>query len=221
MKQQVTRFEKSTPRLAAFTLMGIGLLGLGLLQGSPTLGLGLEVAGAWVMLIGFAGATIFFLLMGSAPVPAGVEEIEVEDRVQVQLSDELQADLKSKLDDAISEMNDRNKDVLQNFAEAAEGIIAEVDKLKSQFEGMDVDSIVSGLKSLSEGLDIESTTEAISSMQNGISVLNNSLDDLNNLSTSETEKLENLLTEIRENFDSVNKEVQVALKQFEGFNSEA
>ena len=220
MKQQVTRFEKSMPRLAAFTLMGIGLLGLGLLQGSPVLDLGLEVAGAWVMLIGFAGATIFFLLMGSAPVPAGVQEIEVEERVQVQLSDELQADIKSKLDDAISEMNDRNKDVLQNFAEAAEGIISEVNKLKSQFEGMDVDTIVSGLKSLSEGLDIEATSEAISNMQNGISVLNNSLDDLNNLSTSETEKLENLLAEIRENFNSVNSEVQVALKQFEGFNSE-
>lgn len=221
MKQQITRFEKSTPRLLAFVLMGIGLLGLGLVQASAPLGLGLESVGAIVMLIGFAGATVFFFLMGSTPVAVGVDQVEVEDRVKVQLSDELQSDIKKKLAVAIEEMQNQNTSVLSQFAEVTEGLVGEVEALKQQFADMDVSSLASSLTQLSKGLDIEATMESLSSLQGSVSSVNNRLDDLNNLSTTEGEKLDNLLTEIRENFDAVNKEVKVALKQFESFNSEA
>ncbi len=221
MKQQITRFEKSTPRLLAFVLMGVGLIGLGLVQASEPLGFDLAQAGAWVMLLGFVGATVFFFLMGSAPVAVGADQVDVEDRVQVQLSDELQSDIKAKLDAAIEEMKSQNTEVLSQFAEVTEGLVGEVEALKNQFAGLDLDALTSSLTQLSQGIDIDSTMESLNSLQSSVTSVSSRLDDLNNLSTTETEKLENLLSEIRENFDSVNKEVQVALKQFEGFNSEA
>lgn len=215
MKQQITRFEKSTPRLLAFVLLGVGLIGLGLVQGSTHIGLSLEAPGAYIMLLGFLGSTVFFFLMGSTPVAIGVETVQSEDRVQVQLSNELEADIKAKLDAAIKDLHKRNTETLTGLANVTEGMISEVEKLTSQFGTMDVESVVGGLKSLSDGLDLDT----ISSIKGSISTLTRTLDELNSLSTSESEKLENVMTEIRENFEAMNKEVHVALKQFQGFNS--
>lgn len=236
MKQQITRFEKSTPRMLAFVLMGVGLIGLALVQGGPALGLELEVPGAALMLLGFIGATIFFAVMGSEPVPAGTEEVEAEEGVQVKLSDELENDMKQKVDQALQEVVDETKASLKEVSEKADGVSSEVDRIKSELEKVELESMAQSLKSVVDAFDADATAEMAESFKNSVSSVTSKLDELNSLSTQEVEKLENQLTEIKENFESVrgnmssevdtlinslkqtDDEVNRTLKQFEGFN---
>ncbi len=122
MKQHITKFEKSTPRLLAFILLGVGLIGMALTVGEPHLPFAAAEAGAWIMLGGFAGATVFLALWGAGPVPSGNDEVEVEERVQVQMSDELKADLKQKVDKAVSSLASDQKSLLDAVAKSSAGL---------------------------------------------------------------------------------------------------
>lgn len=247
MKQQVTRFEKSTPRQLAYALLGIGLIGLALFIGGDTIGLQIEAISFYIMLIGFAGATIFFIVMGGSPVPVGTAQVEVEDRVTVQLSDELEDDLRNKVETSLQEINDRNKEIVSKASnaaesvvsttneaaesavdktnEAAESMVAELNRIRESLSNIDVDKLASDLQSLGS-LDVAAANEAIDTLQNNVSSVNNQLDDLSNISTREAENLENTITEVRENLSAIistlnemDAEVNKTLQQFEKFNT--
>ncbi len=222
--------------MLAFVLMGVGLIGLGLVQGGPALGLELEAVGAVLMLLGFVGATVFFAVMGSQPVPAGIEEVEAEEGVQVKLSDELESELREKVNTALQDVVEETKSTLQQISEKAEGVTSEVDRIKSELENVQLESLAQSFKSVVDAFDADTTSDMADSFKASVTSVTGKLDELNNLSTEETEKLENRLAEIKENFESVREnmnaeveallkslkqtddEVNRTLKQFEGFN---
>jgi ABC-type transporter Mla subunit MlaD len=225
MKQQVTRFEKSTPRQLAYTFFGIGLIGMALYFAGPDLGFDVTTTAAWIMFAGFVGATIFFIIMGGAPVPVGTSHIEVEDRVRVEVSDDLEESIRAKVEGALEEMQQRNTEVLQRANDAAEGVANEVARLKEQLAAADIESVTNDLQRLSQNLDVESANDSINQLRDSIGAVNSNLDDMTRLSTTEAEKLENTVTEVSENLNAIvarlremDTEVQTTLEQFKKFN---
>jgi ABC-type transporter Mla subunit MlaD len=225
MKQQVTRFEKSTPRQLAYTFFGIGLIGTALYIGGSSLGFSVDVPAAWIMLLGFVGATIFFIIMGGTPVPVGTSHVEMEDRVKVEVSDDLEASIKAKVESALDEMQQRNTQIAERANEAAESVASEIERLKEQLAAADIESVTNDLQRLSSNLDVDSANEAINQLRDGVSSVNDNLDDMTRLSTTEAEKLENTVTEVSENLNAIvarlkemDNEVQTTLEQFKKFN---
>lgn len=145
MKQHVTTFEKSTPRLLGFAALALGLAGLTLAAGYDYLPFdeAVALAGSWLALIGFLAAALFLFLWGAAPVPSGTKEVEVEDRVQVKLSNELETALQQKLDKAVNEMVTAQKHKLNELGskvdEAINSLGSEIDGFKLQLSKVNVE----------------------------------------------------------------------------------
>jgi predicted nucleic acid-binding Zn-ribbon protein len=225
MKQQVTRFEKSTPRQLAYTFFGIGLIGTALYIGGSSLGFSVDVPAAWIMLLGFVGATIFFIIMGGTPVPVGTSHVEVEDRVRVEVSDELEESIRSKVEHALEDMQQRNTEILARANEAAEAVASEITHLKEQLAEAEIEKVTNDLKMLSGTLDVESANQAINELRDSINAVNSNLGDMTELSTTEAQKLENTVSEVSENLNAIvahlqdmDSEVQTTLEQFKKFN---
>lgn len=145
MKQHVTTFEKSTPRLLGFAALALGLAGLTLAAGYDYLPFdeAVALAGSWLALIGFLAAALFLFLWGASPVPSGTEEVEVEDRIQVKLSNELETALQQKLDKAINEMVTAQKNKIGELGSKVDEMInslgSEIDGFKLQVSKVDVE----------------------------------------------------------------------------------
>ncbi|MCH8567399.1 MAG: hypothetical protein LAT67_04015 [Balneolales bacterium] len=94
-------------------------------------------------MIGFLAATVFFVVWGGAPVASGTKEVEVEDRIQVKLSTEVEAAIQKKIDAAIAEMLNSQKVALSGVKEKADALTKtindEISKIKSDLGKVDVD----------------------------------------------------------------------------------
>lgn len=214
----------------AFLSVGIGLIGMALVIGGDFVGLGgMEAVFSYLMILGFVGATIFGFIAGGKPVPAGTAHIEMEDRVQVKMSDELRDEIKERVDKALDRVVNQNEDAVAKATTAAESIMGDIEQLRTKIEEINLDEVADQLQNIatkSSKIDADTALESIESLQGNVNSVNDKLADLMNLSTNEAERLENTVTEVSENLNSLietfrgmEQEVNKSLKQFENFNS--
>src|SRR5690606_17819399 len=147
-------------------------------------GLGGAAWPSFVMLGGFAVATVFLFLAGGSPVPTGVEDYEVEERIQVVMSDDLNNEIKAKVGKAIVEITQNHEQALEKFAKAAEEFAGKVAKLEATLDKANVSGVADQLSSLTSAIDLQSTSEALGSLKGSMSSLLSNLDDLSNLSSN-------------------------------------
>jgi uncharacterized protein YoxC len=151
MKYQITIFEKSAVRLAAFSTLGIGLIGLTLqiTQNSLPFGETAAVAGAWMALAGFLISTVCFIIWGNQPEAKGTKEIELENRVQVKFSEEMEAGVRKKLEEEIARLAKIQADSLNRLAtktsEMHLAIDKEIESLRTELRRTDVDTKMSAI----------------------------------------------------------------------------
>lgn len=233
MKQQVTRFQKSTPRLLAYLFIGLTLIGFALFLGGDTLGFVADGLASWLMVLGAVGATVFLLVMGATPIPVGTSHVEMEDRVQVKMSDELSTDIQASINDAVKEIKSQNRKKLDELNEQAaslveeqkkkldniasnassvsnnvDGLKSEINRIQDQLSDMDVGKLASDLQKLNSAIDIQGASDAIDELKGSVNSITGGLDNLENLSTKKAEELENTLNEISENLQSLVSSMQ-------------
>lgn len=214
MKQTITRFEKSTPRQLAYIFLGIGAIGLALTVGDSSLGFGLGSTAAWIMLAGFVLATVFLAIAGGSPVPVGTDTIDAEDGVKVQMSDELQGDIKKKVDAAIADLNQKHDAAISQMEKAGNDLVARVNKVSETLDNSNLSEVTSQLSKLSEGIDVESTSEAIENLKNSVGSVT---EISSNLESTKTE-LSTKTADLKEKMSEVEKELNNTLAQFQKFN---
>lgn len=234
MEQQVPTFGKSTPRMLAFLFLGVGLIGIGLLFGGSSLGLPTDTVAEFLTLGGFVLGGIFLALIGSAPVPTGVESMSVAgggDRVEVKMSNELAGEMKAAFQQAIKGMEAENKKVLDEAHQMLAQVTQEINNLKDleALAKMDIRSMVKNLQDMQGSVDVESLNEAINQIKAGSTTVMNNFDELANISSTQVEKIESKLQELEENISVSNKELKEkfttadrelakTISQFEHFN---
>lgn len=214
MKQTITRFEKSTPRQLAYIFLGVGAIGLALTVGDNSLGFGLGSTAAWIMLAGFVLATIFLAIAGGAPVAAGTDTVETEDRVTVQMSDELQGEIKKKVDAAIAELNQKHDAAIAQMEKAGNDLVERVNSVSTTLEKSNLAEVTSQLSKLSQGIDVESTSEAIENLKNSVGTVSEISSNLENTNSELTEKTAHL----KEKMTAVESQLNSTLAQFQKFN---
>lgn len=195
MKQHVTTFEKSTPRILGFAALALGLAGLTLAAGYEYLPFAESVAlaGSWLALVGFLAAALFLFLWGASPVPSGTKEVEVEDRVQVKLSNELETALQKKLDKAVNEMVTAQKNKIGELS-------AKVDEMINSL-GSEID----GFKLQVSKVNVEDK-------------MNNMVNELSKKQTQATQKVEQASSGLAEQMDKTKK--QLAESDLQGLQKE-
>jgi hypothetical protein len=229
MKQKATKFEKVSSRQFAYLFLGVGSIGLALTVGGPDLGINLGAAAAGIMLGGFALATVFLFLAGGAPVAIGVEEYEVDERIQVVMSDDLNNEIKAKVEKAVTDITKNHEAALVKFAQSAEEFTAKVTKLEATLDKANVAGVADQLSKLTGAIDLEATSEALGSLKGSMSSLLSNLDDLSNLSSNSTSKLETLISEVSEDLSAtrnglkekskgISSELDSTLKALSAFN---
>lgn len=236
MQQHITKFEKSTPRQLTAVFLGIGFIGLGLTLGGADFGL--DTIGGYLTLTGFVLGGLTLFGVGGAPVAVGTETTEVEDRVQIQVSDELVGDLKSRFEQAVADMEAKNQTVVDQAQKALSEATTELAQLKEldEIANLDVHQIVANLQEAQKSLDLEALTEVIEAIKGSAGTVSSNLDNLANISSDYIQKIEAKLDELKENveasntelkervasleasFTSADEQVQRTIRQFESFN---
>lgn len=193
MKQKATKFEKNASCQFGYLFLGVGAIGLALTTGE------FGVPGdKFIMLGGFALATIFLFLAGGSPVAAGTEEYEVEERIQVVMSDDLNNEIKAKVEKAVTEITKNHQAALEKFASAADEFASKINSVQATLDKANVSAVADQLTKLTTSIDLDATADALNAMKAGVSSVVSNLDDLSNLSSNSTTKLEALISEITE-----------------------
>lgn len=208
MKQKATKFEKNPARQFAFLFVGIGAIGLALTVGGEKLGFNLGATGAWIMLGGFALATVLLFLAGGSPVAAGTEEYEVDERIQVVMSDDLSNVIKAKVEKAVTEITQNHQAALEKFAKAADEFASKITAVQSTLDKANVSAVADQLTKLTTSIDLQGTADALSSIKVSVNSVMSSLDDLSNLSSNSSTKLESLLSDVTENLAVTNENLK-------------
>ena len=198
MKQKATKFEKNSSRQFAHLFLGIGAIGLALTVGAGILPFNLGAVAAWIMLVGFATATVFLFLAGGSPVASGTEEYEIQDSIQVVMSDDLNNEIKSKVEKAVLDITKNHEAALVKFAAAADEFASKISAVQQTLDKANVGAVGEQLSKLTSSIDLEATSEALGSLKGSMSSVMSNLDDLSNLSSNSTTKLESLISEVTE-----------------------
>jgi|GEM_PF-6913626 molecular chaperone DnaK (HSP70) len=214
MKQTITRFEKSTPRQLAYIFLGVGAIGLALTVGDNSLGFGLGSTAAWIMLAGFVLATVFLAIAGGSPVAVGTDTVDAEDRVTVQMSDELQGDIKKKVDAAIADLNEKHDAAISQMEKAGNDLVERVNSVNETLEKSNLAEVTSQLSKLAQGIDVESTSAAIENLKNSVGSVSEISSNLENTNTELSEKT----AQLKEKMNAVESQLSNTLAQFQQFN---
>lgn len=217
MEQQLTRFERSMPRMLAFIFNGAGLAGLGLFLGGDVIGLAaLSNIFALVAMAGFIGGGVFLALYGLAPVAAAGEVVEVggggggPTTVQVQMSNELHGEMKRSFEEAVSRMDADNRAFVKSAGDILQRVASETAVLKDlkMLADLDIRATVKSLQSMQGNVDTSSLNEAITQIKAGARSVNNNLDELANVSHQQVEKIEQKLAALADDVDSSHTELK-------------
>ena len=232
MKQHVTKFEKNSSKPIAFLLLGLGLATMavyvGMLDEANS-----TIAYAGAGLLALAGV-LGFVAEGK-PVASGLDSVEVPDNVQVQMSDELIGDIKSKVDEAIAAMMAKNEDSLAKAATSAEtqigksasdadaavskvsttadSVFTKLNEVVDQLQGLNATTIVDNFREIARTVDPASTAEALDTLKSASSSATSSLGDLATASSSGTESIERTVSEISENLEATKTELNAKIAE--------
>ncbi|NCP84560.1 MAG: hypothetical protein GW809_03615 [Bacteroidetes bacterium] len=221
MKQQITRFQKSLSRQFANLFLGIGLIGLALSVGMD-FGFNLGATANWIMLGGFAIATIFLFIAGGEPVAVGNEVTETQDaNAKIVLSDDVNNAIKLKIEQAVNEMVANHKDMLMGLNRSAEEMAQKMTSVQNTLERANVSAIADQLSNLSTAIDIKATNAALGSLKGNMTNVLAGLDDLAKVTTAGSKKLGSVMhefDEVQEKSKRISGELDRTLRSIAAFN---
>jgi hypothetical protein len=215
MLQQLTRYERSMPRMLAFILLGTGFAGLGLFLGGDIIGLGaLSNIFGLVTMAGFVGGGVFLALYGMGPVAAAGEVVEMggsgETTVEVRMSNELNGEMKRSFEEAVARMDADNRAFVKSAGDILQRIANESAALKDlkMLADLDIRSTIKSLQSMQGNVDMSSLNDAIQGIKAGARSVNNNLDELANVSHAQVEKVEAKLAALTDDIDASHSELK-------------
>jgi len=217
MKHYITTFKKSTPRQLTVVLLGLGLVGMAITVAGPQLGMeNITSFSAVVMLVCFGLATVTGFVMAGMPVPQGIEPVEVEERVQILMSDELKGSILKNAEEAVSGMEKQHKSALEKAVAVAVDAHTELSELKGQLRDIDLEKIYNHLEHISskvEMVDEKSTVNAVTKLQNGVKNINTKLEELDGTVDEERDKLSGSIKQLSENVEDLDQKADHIQKQ--------
>jgi len=221
MKQQITRFQKSLSRQFANLFLGIGLIGLALSVGMD-FGFNLGATANWIMLGGFAIATIFLFIAGGEPVAVGNEVTETQDaNAKIVLSDDVNNAIKVKIEQAVNDMVANHKDMLMGLSRSADEMSQKMTAVQNTLERANVSAIADQLSNLSTAIDIKATNAALGSLKGNMTNVLAGLDDLAKVTTAGSKKLGSVMhefDEVQEKSKRISGELDRTLRSVAAFN---
>lgn len=209
MKHYITTFKKSTPRQITVVLLGLGLVGMALTVAGPQLELQqITMFSAIGMIVCFGLATITGFVMAGTPIPQGIEPVEVEERVQILMSDELKGSILKNVEEAVNGMEKQHKVALEKAVAVAVDAHTELSELKDQLRDIDLEKIYNHLEHISskvEMVDEKSTVNAITILQSGVKNVTTKLEQLDGTVDEEREKLSGSIEQLSKNVDDLDQ----------------
>jgi methyl-accepting chemotaxis protein len=216
MLQQLTRFERSTPRMLAFVLLGVGFIGLGLFLGGDIVGLGgLSNIFGLITMAGFVGGGVFLALYGSTPIAVAGEVVDIagggnETTIEVRMSNELHGEMKRSFEEALARIEADNRAFVKSAGDIIQRIAQESSAFKDlkMLADLDIRNTIKSLQSMQGNIDVSSLNEAIQSIRAGARSVNNNLDELANISHQQVQKVEAKLAELSEDIEASHSELK-------------
>lgn len=221
MKQQVTQYQKSTAKQFAYLFLGVGLIGLALSVGE-NFGFVPVLTANLIMIGGFALATIFLFISGGELVVAGTELTDVDSGLNLDLSDEANRAIQSKMEAAIAEMVENHKYTLGQLSKTADEMAQKIASVQATLERANVSAIADNLSNLSSAIDIKATNAALGSLKGNMGNVLASLDELSKVTMAGSKKLGSVMTDfeqVQEKSKRISTELDKTLRSISAFNS--
>ena len=217
MKHYITTFKKSVARQTTIVLLGLGFVNMAITIAGPDIGLQ-SITGftAVAMLVCFGLATVSGFMMASIPVPQGIEPVEVEERVQILMSDELKGRVLKDVEEAITNMDKQHKVALEKAVSVAVEAHTELADLKSRLRDIDLEKIYDHLEHIDskvETVDEETTIDSVTQLQNGIENINKKLAQLDESVDTDRKTLDETVKNISDNVEDLDQAATDIKKQ--------